>query len=69
MDAGIVNVVFGDEFRGAGCPLNSEREQKLKGIARRDLLKKSLMDHDLHRPRKDDWNLDEHYHVVRTDNN
>ena len=69
LDGGIVPVVVGDEFRGAGRPLNSEREWKLKGMLRRDLLKNSLMDHDLHRPRRDDWNLDEHYHVVRTDNN
>ena len=68
LDGGIVPLVVGDEFRGAGRPLNSEREWKLKGLLRRDLLKNSLMDHDLHHPRKDDWNLDEHHHVVMTDN-
>ena len=61
-------VVVGEKGRDVGRPLNSEKEWKLKGILRRDLLKGSLMDHDLHRPRKDDWNIDEHYHVVRTDN-
>ena len=68
IDGGIVPLVVGEEGRDMGRPLNSEREWKLKGIMKRDLLKGSLMDHDLHRPRKDDWNIDEHYHVVRTDN-
>ena len=66
---GIVPIVVGDEGRSAGRPLNSEREWKLKGILRRDLLKGSLMDRDLHRPRKEDWVVDDHYHVVRRNNN
>ena len=68
LDNGIIPLVVGEESRTMGRPLNSEREWKLKGILRRDLLKGSLMDHDLHRPRKDDWIVDEHCHVVRTTN-
>ena len=68
IDNGIVPLVVGEEGIGAGRPLNSDKEWKLKGILRRDLLKGSLMDHDLHRPRKEDWAVDKHYHVVRTNN-
>ena len=64
VDSGIISLVVGGEGRDIR-PLNSEIEWKLKGILRRDLLKGLLMDHDLHRPRKDDWDIDEHYHVVR----
>ena len=68
IDTGIIPLVVGEGSRINGRPVNSEREWKLKGILRRDLLKGSLMDHDLHRPRKDEWIVDEHCHVVRTDN-
>ena len=68
IDTGIIPLVVGEGSRINGRPVNSEREWKLKGILRRDLLKGSLMDHDLHRPRKDDWIVDEHCHVVRTTN-
>ena len=68
IDSGIIPLVVGEESRDVGRPLNSEREWKLKGLLRRDLLKNSLMDHDLHRPRKEIWNHDEHYHIVKTGN-
>ena len=69
LDNGIVPLVVGEECRGgAGRPLNVEREWKLKGILRRDLLKSSLMDHDLHLPRKEDWVVDNHCHVIRSSN-
>ena len=67
-DNGIIPIVVGDEVRGAGRPANDEREWKLKGILRRDLLKGSLRDHDIHRPRKEDWDVDENCHVIRGNN-
>ena len=68
IDTGIVPLVVGEEGRGAGRPLNVEREWKLRGILRRDLLKGSLRDHDMHRPRKEDCDVDDNYHVVRGTN-
>ena len=68
VDSGIIPLVVGEEGRDMGRPLNSEREWKLKGILKRDLLKTSLMDHGLTRPRKADWLVDKHCHIIRTVN-
>ena len=68
IDGGIIPLVVGEEGRDVGRPCNSEREWKLKGILKRDLLKTSLMDHGLTRPTKEDWLVDKHCHTIRTNN-
>ena len=63
---GFVPLVVGEDLRIMGRPINSEKEWKLRGLRIRDYLNVSLMEHDLHRPRDDDWTTNQHTHIVRT---
>ena len=37
----------------------------VKGLRLRDTIKRALVDHDLHRPRKDEWYEDSHMDGLR----
>ena len=69
LDNGVLPLVVGEDLRIRGRPLISEKEWKLRGLKMRDNLKISLMEHGLHRPRKEDWNTNQHTHIVRTNDN
>ena len=52
LDNGVVPLVVGKDLITMGRPINSEKKWKLRGLRIRDNLNVSLMEHDLHRPRK-----------------
>ena len=65
LDYGVFPLVVGEELRLRRRPNISEKEWKFRGLRMRDNLMVSLMDHDLHHPRQDDWTTDQHTHIVR----
>ena len=46
-------------------PVISENIWKLRGLRMRHILKVTLTEHDLHCPRQEDWNTNEHNHTVK----
>ena len=59
-------MVVGDDHRDKGRKFNNEKEDRLKGLQLRDKLRISLMNHDMHRSRKEDWVVDENNYVVQS---
>ena len=55
VDSGESTMVVGDDVGIRGNISNHERETRLKDLKLRDKLRLSLMDHDLRRPRKEEW--------------
>ena len=60
------NVTGQDSSRVVGRPRLDERDCRLRGLVLRDKLRKSIADHDMHRPRKNEWRQDSHMHIVLT---
>ena len=58
-------MVVGNDVRASENISNIERIDILRGMKLRDDLRISLMDHDMYRPRKDEWDIDEHNYVTR----
>ena len=58
-------MVVGNDVRACGNISNTERIERLIGMKLRDDLIISLMDHDMNRPRKDEWVEDEHKYITR----
>ena len=65
-DNGITSIVRGQDclFR-PGPKTTNDKDSRLKGLILRDKLRVKLKDHDMHRPRKNDWHEDNYMHVVR----
>ena len=67
-DSNIVPIVVGNQSsRGVERPTLHEMDNRTLGLQRRDKLKNDLQDHDLHRPRAQEWKDDSYSHVVRTE--
>ena len=58
-------MVVGDDVGVRGNISNSEKDQRYKGLKLRDSLRLSLVDHDIHRPRKEEYFDDDNIHVHR----
>ena len=58
-------MVVGNDLRSQGNITTNEKTQRVKGLQLRDKLRISLLDHDMHRPRKEEWVEDDHNHVTR----
>ena len=65
VDSGESVIVIGNDVGIHGNNENHEREMRLKGLKIRDKLRLSLMDHDLRRPRKEEWFEDYSMHIIR----
>ena len=66
-DRGIQPIVAGnDGGRPRGRPSGSEKFYRTQGLKLRDQLRLSLKDHDMHRPRHEEWSTNLNTHVVRT---
>ena len=65
-DKGVQPIVVGnDGGRLAGRPSALEKYYKVQGIQLRDKLRLAIRDHDMHRPRKEEWDTNINTHVVR----
>ena len=65
-DSGAEPIVVGnDKGRPGGRPTCIEKYYKVKGLKLRDGLRLSLCNHDMHRPRKEEWATDLNTHTVR----
>ena len=63
---GVSLIVRGqDSVRDVGRPEVNDRDSRLRRKVLRDKLRISLVDHDMHRPRQNDWRQDIHMHTVR----
>ena len=58
-------MVVGNDLRASGDISNIERIERLRGMKLRDDIRMSLMDHDIQRPRKDEWDIDEDNYITR----
>ena len=59
-------MVIGDDQRDIGRRLNHDKENRLNGMQLRDKLHISLMNHDMHRARREDWGVDANNYVIRS---
>ena len=55
VDSGESAMVIDNDVGVCGNISNYDREMRLKGLKLREKLRLSLMDHDLRRPRKEEW--------------
>ena len=58
-------MVVGNNVGLRGNVSSHEREMRLKDLKLWDKLRLSLMDHDLRRPRKQEWFEDDSMHIIR----
>ena len=58
-------MVIVNDLRASGNISNIERIESLREMKLRNDIRISLMDHDIHRPRKDKWDIYEHNYVTR----
>ena len=59
-------MVVGNGVGLCGNIFNNERSERLKVIKLRDEHRVSLRDHDMHRPRKEEWSEDEYNYATRS---
>ena len=58
-------MVVGNDIGVRGNISNDERNQRYRGLKLRDSLRLSLVDHDMHIPRKEEWFDDDNMYVQR----
>ena len=54
-----------DMGKPRGRPSIESKTYKRQGLSLRDTLRVSLMNHDMHRPKKEQWNENKNTHVAR----
>ena len=59
-------MVVGNDVGAGGRVSNQDKNNRHRGMQIRDQLRISLMDHDMHRARKDEWVEDENTYITRT---
>ena len=60
-------MVVGNDSRPVGNILNKERHNRQKGLILRDSPRFSSSNHEMHRPRKEEWFEDNYMHVNRNE--
>ena len=60
-------MVVGNDNRAPGRLTNQDKYNRERGMLVRDKLRISLMNHDMHRARKEEWVEDAHSYIARTD--
>ena len=65
LNSGEEVMVIGDDQRTRGRRTNDYKENRLKDLQLRDKLRLALMNHDMHRPRKEEWIQDQNNYAIR----
>ena len=65
-DNEVNSMVLGNNVcNSAGIPSLHEKDERVNRLKIRDKLRQSLLDHEMRRPRKSEWNMDKYMHVNR----
>ena len=65
LNSGEEVMVIGDDEGVRGRRTNDAKENRVKGLQLRDKLRLALMNHDMHRPRKEEWIQDQNNYAIR----